>query len=169
MAYLTIVDGPGKGTKFELNKPILRVGRNEINDIVINNPSVSSFHCEIEVTPEAVRVRDLDSTNGTKVNGEPIRMTAVFRNDVVSLGDVPTVLEGDDLPQGNPSLISSMESVPRTTIVIAPKNGTIKVPTPKEFKARRDSKKIWTIIFILLGIAIIVAGVIFFKAFFPAG
>ena len=162
MATLVILDGPEKGKRFEIINPITRVGRNEINDIVIANPSISSYHCEIEKTETGIRIRDLDSTNGTKLNGEPIRSAAMFRNDVVTMGDVPMTLEGDDVPQGTAAAVSAAE-ITRTTIVIAPRTGA-RIDTPKEFGKRRDFKLMWFILFGVLAVAIIALGLTFFRA-----
>jgi pSer/pThr/pTyr-binding forkhead associated (FHA) protein len=74
---LTIVHGPGEGTEFVLDRP----GRQTIgraNDCTIQLPTnflfaqVSRHHCELDIDPPAVHVRDLGSLNGTFVNGEMI-------------------------------------------------------------------------------------------------
>lgn len=162
MATLIILDGPEKGKSFEISAPITRIGRNEINDIVIASPSISSYHCEIEKTETGIRIRDLDSTNGTKLNGEPIRSGAMFRNDVISMGDVPMTLEGDDVPQGTAAAIKAAE-ITRTTIVISPR-AEGRIDTPKEFAKRYDLKLMWLVLFGILAIAIIVLGLSFLKA-----
>lgn len=162
MATLVILDGPEKGKRFEITSPITRVGRNEINDIVIASPSISSYHCEIEKTEAGIRIRDLDSTNGTKLNGETIRTATMFRNDVIAMGDVPMTLEGDDVPQGTSAAISAAE-ITRTTIVISPRAGG-RIDTPKEFGKRRDFKLVWLVLFGVLAIAIIALGLSFLRA-----
>jgi len=165
MAILTIMDGPGKGKQFPLKDTVTRVGRNSANDIVIECPSVSSQHCVVENSGAGIRVRDLDSTNGTRLNGEPVKMAVVFRGDVLTLGDVPVTIDGEDVPQGEePSATptAKMAAIPRTTIVIAPK--TVRMETPKEFGKRRDYKMIWIIVMGVMAVAIIVAAVAFIKS-----
>ena len=74
---LKIVNGPLEGREFVLDEPCQPViGR--ANDCTIQLPTnllhagVSRHHCVLEITPPAVRVRDLGSLNGTFVNGEEV-------------------------------------------------------------------------------------------------
>ena len=65
-----VTDGPAKGTKTFSRDGELHIGAGPGNDLVIDDPQVSSHHLEIEATAEGgVRLRDLGSTNGTEVDG----------------------------------------------------------------------------------------------------
>lgn len=68
---LSVTAGPQKGEVFVLSKPRVLVGRKGA-DVVLNDPQVSRQHCVIEITGAAARVMDLDTTNGTAVNGVKI-------------------------------------------------------------------------------------------------
>ena len=63
----------GGGDPIPLLKPILTIGRRESSDIVLRFPNVSGNHCELELVDGYWHVRDLDSRNGTKVNGERVK------------------------------------------------------------------------------------------------
>jgi predicted Zn finger-like uncharacterized protein len=69
---LAVLSGPAKGLVYALEKPWVVIGRTA-GDVLINDPNVSRWHCAVEVTGDVVRVRDLDSTNGTFVGAERIR------------------------------------------------------------------------------------------------
>lgn len=59
----------GGGDPIPLLKPILTVGRRESADIVLRFPNVSGLHCELSLVEGYWSVKDLRSSNGTKVNG----------------------------------------------------------------------------------------------------
>src|SRR6267378_2839439 len=62
---------------YEFAERLITIGRAPDNMIVIDDPSVSNRHAQLELTGEIYRLKDLDSTNGTKVNGVPITETAL--------------------------------------------------------------------------------------------
>ena len=61
--------GGGRGALAVSRDGRLRIGAAPGNDLVIEDPLVSSHHLELESVPGAVRLRDLGSTNGTDVDG----------------------------------------------------------------------------------------------------
>lgn len=65
---LSVTEGPQKGKIFHLDKARVLIGRKGA-DIVLDDLQVSRKHCVIEVSGPAARVIDLDTTNGTIVNG----------------------------------------------------------------------------------------------------
>ena len=46
-AKLVVIDGPDRGKQLVLDKPIIRIGSNEKNDLLLTDNTVSRFHCEI--------------------------------------------------------------------------------------------------------------------------
>ena len=137
MACLTVMDGPLKGQRVALDQPTTRVGRRDGNDWVLQDGSVSGTHCEIEKLNNGFLIRDLGSTNGTKVNNEPIKEKPLFRNDIILMGEIPVMIEGEDVPQTDKP---EPYSIPRTTIVIQQKRT---LETPKEFGKKSNANKIW--------------------------
>jgi len=70
----------------ELGLNALKVGRLPDNDIVITDDKASRHHCVIEPMEGGFRVRDLGSSNGTKVNNEPAHVVQLDNGDVVRIG-----------------------------------------------------------------------------------
>lgn len=66
----------------------LSIGRENSNDVVISGGHISRRHAELYVNNEQLIVRDLDSSNGTTVNGEAIKERAVFLGDEISFDSV---------------------------------------------------------------------------------
>jgi type II secretory ATPase GspE/PulE/Tfp pilus assembly ATPase PilB-like protein len=84
-AYLTVKDPQGE-RQVPLDGGMLTIGRNFTNLLVIEEAMASRFHCVIEQLPEGFRLRDLDSRNGTMVNGKPCRECSLANGDVVTIG-----------------------------------------------------------------------------------
>lgn len=160
MACLTVMDGPLKGQKVSLELPLTRVGRREGNDWVLQDSSVSGSHCEVEKTDSGFLLRDLGSTNGTKVNGEPIKDKLLFRNDILHIGEISVMIEGDDVPQTG---LTDAASIPRTTIIIPQKRPTA-IDTPKVFVKKSNSNKIWIGVIVVLLLVIVGLLIVFLKA-----
>lgn len=76
--YLKVLEGEERGTIYPVTKPRLTIGRANA-DITVNDRMVSRIHCALEISDEGVSLRDLESTNGTLVDNQPIR-TALLRN-----------------------------------------------------------------------------------------
>jgi chromosome segregation ATPase len=84
---------------FPLAGERVRLGRNASNDIVIDNSWISSFHAEFLMAPDGTaEVRDLDSSNGTTVNGERIQKASLKPGDTVGFGQLEATF--DPLPEG---------------------------------------------------------------------
>lgn len=77
----------------DLGWGVSTVGRSEDNDVVITHPSVSSHHCEVELTPETLTVRDLHSTNGTFVNDRSVTVAVLDPGQTLRLGQVVVMVE----------------------------------------------------------------------------
>ena len=69
-----------------LTKDKTTLGRRPYNDIVIDNLAVSGEHAVLEVVGAEVFIEDLHSTNGTYVNGKPIKRQTLRHNDTVEVG-----------------------------------------------------------------------------------
>lgn len=64
------------------------LGRDEWNDIVLEDPSVSRHHAEITYSDAAFTIRDLDSKNGSLLNNHPLKSSRLQDMDCIQLGDV---------------------------------------------------------------------------------
>jgi pSer/pThr/pTyr-binding forkhead associated (FHA) protein len=83
------------GRSFELKVDKTTVGRLEDNAFQIPEQSVSSHHCELLLKGSDVIVRDLNSTNGTYINGEKISEKVLKPGQILRLGNVEARLETD--------------------------------------------------------------------------
>jgi predicted component of type VI protein secretion system len=73
MAMLLMVDGPSPGQRFFVDQPVVLIGRDEQCDVVISDRQVSRRHASITLEGDQYFLRDLNSKNGTFVNGQEIR------------------------------------------------------------------------------------------------
>jgi general secretion pathway protein E len=86
-AYLEIKEQKG-ARQVPLDAGPLTIGRNFTNLVVIEEPLASRFHCVIEKMSDGFHVRDLESRNGTMLNGKPLRGEATFApGDIVKIGN----------------------------------------------------------------------------------
>lgn len=76
----------GGGDPIPLLKPSLIVGRRESSDIVLRFPNVSGTHCELSIVAGHWVVKDLGSSNGTKINGMRVSEGRIDPGDKVSIG-----------------------------------------------------------------------------------
>ncbi len=90
-ATLTIVSGPQNGQRYALPPARARLGRGLDNEVVLEDARVSRSHAEIFLRGNEWHLRDLNSTNGTYVNGYGIRERALESGDRISLGGVEMV------------------------------------------------------------------------------
>src|ERR1700743_1213265 len=81
-ARLMSIDG---GRSVDLPKDLTLFGRGEDSDVRLDHKSVSKMHCVIVKTDGLLLLRDLGSTNGTRVNGQRVRRAALLPNDQVTI------------------------------------------------------------------------------------
>jgi pSer/pThr/pTyr-binding forkhead associated (FHA) protein len=81
-AQLLPLDG---GSPIDITKDMVVVGRKEDCDVRLEHKSVSKMHCVLVKTDGLLLLRDLGSTNGTRVNGTRVRRAALLPNDQLSI------------------------------------------------------------------------------------
>jgi eukaryotic-like serine/threonine-protein kinase len=122
---LTITEGVLKGEEYVFHDSTrCEVGRSQDCDIVlpmdILHRDVSRHHCAFEVDPPTVRVRDLDSLNGTYVNGQKIgqRPDPLARGEPDHEQSVRELRNGDEVSVGDTTIrinVDVLGSVPMTS------------------------------------------------------
>jgi len=90
-------EGDGDQHTYELQTPVTLLGRGTDCDLRLVDPGVSRHHAELRVENDQVVLVDLGSTNGTFVNGQPVRRVALSDGTHVSLGRT-TLIFRQDLP-----------------------------------------------------------------------
>jgi two-component system, NtrC family, response regulator GlrR len=83
---LTVLDGPGAGRRWTSTGERCSIGAHGSNDFVLEDSTVSRFHCEIVIDARGCRVRDLESLNGTSVDALPIVDAYLRSGSVLQLG-----------------------------------------------------------------------------------
>lgn len=79
------------------DRPTLTIGRDPLNDVVIDHPSTSRFHAQIKKLQGTYKLTDLGSTNGTFVNGKSVTgMRALRPGDIVRIGPSTLVFNVDE-------------------------------------------------------------------------
>ncbi|HEY2697464.1 MAG TPA: FHA domain-containing protein [Pseudonocardiaceae bacterium] len=91
---LRIQQGPHAGSTFALPTGITRLGRDADCDVVLDDPTVSGQHAEVDRTSTSVLVRDTRSFNGTYVNGLPCHQMPLTPGDQVWIGRFHLVFDG---------------------------------------------------------------------------
>ena len=83
---LRVLDGSDRGRVFDEIAPPITIGREEGNTIQLNDERVSRFHIKIQEDHDDLVLTDLESTNGTKVNGEEIQLRILRHGDMITVG-----------------------------------------------------------------------------------
>ncbi|MCL4789766.1 MAG: FHA domain-containing protein, partial [Verrucomicrobia bacterium] len=96
MARLLINTGRGTPTACQLNLGVNRFGRHPDSEFVIEHPTISATHCVMILSAEGVLLRDCDSTNGTFLEGRPVKQAMLRPGQTVRLGDVTVLVESVD-------------------------------------------------------------------------
>ncbi|MEM1028156.1 MAG: FHA domain-containing protein [Planctomycetota bacterium] len=105
-----------------LDEPAMTLGRSSTCDLHLDDPGVSRRHATLtaepdHISPSAWRLVDLDSRNGTRVNGEPVTNVLLHENDVIEVG--PYVLTLGRLDEhGQWSRTTPSESSPHKTVTV---------------------------------------------------
>jgi pSer/pThr/pTyr-binding forkhead associated (FHA) protein len=113
-ARLVSADG---GPSFEIVKDMTVIGRDEECDIRLEHKSVSKLQCVLVKTDGLLLLRDLGSTNGTRVNGQRVRRAALLPGDNLSVANVKYVVKFGHTLESEPLPASS-------DIADPPKSGT---------------------------------------------
>jgi hypothetical protein len=88
MVQLVFKSGPHNGSAIRLGPGLNRIGRNPANDILIPDPSISSFHCEMHVSDLGVAFRDVGSRNGSYIEGRRVTKEILSAGKTLRLGGV---------------------------------------------------------------------------------
>lgn len=161
MAMLIGMSEGYRGNTYEINQPKVTIGRVSSNILTFEHPSISSHHCVIIKQNKQFLLKDLDSTNGTRVNGRDISETYLRRKDLVQFGSVEFVFdaeEGEIEQVKEESLHATVEDARNTTQVPAAFSSI------SPFKSRKDNRVALLVIIGVIG-ALAVALLLLFIIF----
>ncbi len=150
MAHLIGISESVKGRQFQIGKERTPIGRNSANDVVIDDPTVSSQHCYIAIRGARAVIHDLNSTNGTSVNGKRITELEIESGHRITVGAVEFEFVAGDEKTG-----PELQPADKTAIL---SNTLSTVMIPKSFSSvsplgtkRRESRGTWILLIVLLG------------------
>lgn len=99
MARLVISKKGEPSLTHELDAEKTIIGRVEGNSFVVADPSISGQHCEITKSGNNFTVKDLESTNGTFINGRKITEERLIPGNTLKLGEVEMTFEAEGMTQ----------------------------------------------------------------------
>jgi hypothetical protein len=148
------------GKTFNLSGAEITVGRLEDNKIRIEHASISGHHAMFKLDALDYVIKDLDSTNGTRINGERITEQKLRRNDILRLGNIELLYDSEHAPPGEPMPSPSERvNLAECSSQGRPPNFVNASPIVKRVRGAVD--KTWTLILTILAI-LAVAGIAYF-------
>jgi len=95
MPSLKIVKGPGEGAELTLGERVT-LGRSRECDLQIKDAESSRVHAQVTLHEGRYHIKDLDSSNGTLVNGSPVGEHVLRHGDRIQIGEVIVEFDDDD-------------------------------------------------------------------------
>lgn len=137
----TLVPLEGNGPRITLKKPINVLGRNAECDIHIDHDSLSRRHAVLVMTDGLVVVRDLVTTNGTRVNSQRVRWAALMPNDRISFGGVRFRMELAPDTGVIPDHLKNQESLPSMNQILGNPDSPLPGPLLNALKPLKDDSE----------------------------
>ncbi len=96
LVTIRVLEGMERGIVYSREALPVSIGREEDNTIQLNDDRISRFHAKLQDHSGRVILTDLDSTNGTRVNGHPIQMRVMQQGDVIAVGRCMLLFSSQD-------------------------------------------------------------------------
>ena len=161
MAILIGMSGDVRGQSFKIDEEQTSIGRQDTNTITLNNPTVSSYHCCLVKEENRYVLRDLGSTNGTRLNSREVTEAQLKPKDLVQVGSVEFMFDAD------PGEVVETDATPDALVEVEegppskPQSFTSISPFEKRSK---DNKGLWTGLIVFVGLlAVGAVGFLFYK------
>jgi transcriptional regulator with GAF, ATPase, and Fis domain len=120
---LLAIAGPLKDSNFALPNGEIHIGRDPSNLLSISDPSLSRRHCALSRDGDGYKIRDLDSRNGTSVNGAAVREARLRHGDQISVGDsIFLLLLHDDADQPAATRVEYEDRLTQATAQVRPQD-----------------------------------------------
>lgn len=158
MPKLVVISEELAGKTYDLALDTTSVGRGPDNAIRIEDSTVSHHHATIQLNGTEVILRDLNSTNGTRLNGQKVTESKVAHGDIVRFGKIELRFEGEikktTSPLPKPSSGISAEEIASSP---AKKEGSFgsASPFPKERKQKRGAMQ-----YVIMGLSLVAAALL---------
>ena len=156
MEKLVVLTAGLTDRSIELQTERTTIGRVEDNTFQIAEGSVSSHHCEVLLRGSDVVIKDLNSTNGTFINGDKITEAVLRPGQTLRLGSIDLKLEGEGV--AGKKQLDQTRQIPRgVQLNQLEQGGAQPVKFDKNPFAKKNNKvaMIFKVVGVILGIAII--------------
>ncbi|MBP5585529.1 MAG: FHA domain-containing protein [Lentisphaeria bacterium] len=155
-----------RGQMFELKQDEITIGRSDERTICLKDPTVSTLHCKVTHNGDKFIIADAGSTNGTKVNGNPLTEEYELQNgDIVRVGAFELLFDTEDKTM----TMSIQKTQTGIDINAANATQTIKSVASSGFTERKQgsglSNKLMIIIVVLLALIFLAILGLFVKSF----
>ena len=137
MAFVIITSGPQTGKQIDIAET-MTIGRASDTNIPLDDSAVSGHHCSITRDGAKYTLRDLGSTNGTRLNGKPVHESRLRPGDVITVGSSDFTFDGSDVEVEASPADRAATPVAGGSAASAPN-----IPVSSAFTARRNSHGIW--------------------------
>ncbi len=116
---LVVTSGPDEGKRLPIGEKMLMIGRSTRGDLTLSDKTVSNFHLEIESGSTGIHVRDMGSTNGTRVDGQKIQSLILEIGSEIQIGNtsLKVFIEEETTPVPPPALGSLVGKSPKMQAV----------------------------------------------------
>ncbi len=162
MVRLIIQSGEFEGRGFDMLEERITIGRSTDNTIRLEDKTVSSHHATLTLEGADYILKDLNSTNGSRVNGRRITEVKLANGDRVRLGHLDLKYESDAKKTGQPLPVVSRGVDLTSTTPLSVTPSVLKSASP--FK-RRENKTNWILngVIVLLVVAAIIGIVVLLR------
>lgn len=152
-----------KGRKLELSGDETTLGRNAGNAIRVDDGSVSGHHCVIRRQENRYTLFDLNSTNGTRLNGQMIEQCRLKPKDIIQVGNIELMIDGQEI-EVEPEEAAVIDDLDETSGV---SNQPLEVlGSPTSFLPRSDTRWQWALVFGGVGVAVLACAIFFLVRLF---
>ena len=158
MAKLIGMSGDFKGREYPIEQGETSIGRKADNAILLGNPTISSHHFLISRTGDSCVLRDLDSTNGTRVNSRDAKESALRHKDLIQLGSIEFLFDAPELASAS-ARYTDADAEMATGAMSAPQDFASISPFGAPPKERRGT---WYFVLAITGAVALLAVFFFF-------
>jgi pSer/pThr/pTyr-binding forkhead associated (FHA) protein len=148
-----MITSGGDTVAHELSDELISLGRSPENAIHIDDPSVSSRHAQLQASADSYVLRDLGSTNGTRVNGDTITEVLLKPGDDIRFGKVEACFECEMPDRAHPLPVQPEVEARPAAVSARPADFANASPFPKRRSAEKDPSR--TAIYAAAAVAIL--------------
>jgi pSer/pThr/pTyr-binding forkhead associated (FHA) protein len=166
MARLVILSEGFTGKAYDLTVEKTTIGRVDDNSFPIPEGSVSSHHCEVLLRGSEIFVHDLNSTNGTFVNGHQVSGEAVLKpGQILRLGQVEIRLEDGSAQKAQPKKLPDQTMVIPQGVKLGQEPSTKAVAFDKNTFAKKSNTANKIFIGVIVLLVLVVVGLVLWMIF----